>query len=242
MIAIRSFAFNALFYLWVAVFSVSLTFFFLLPRHWLQAAVGAWMRSVMTLLRVTTGISYEVRGWENLPPPPAIIASKHHSAWDTGIFYAICPDPAYVLKRELTWIPFYGWSLWRVGSIAVDRSAKASALKHLVRQSGMALATGRYVVIFPEGTRTAVGTKQPYHPGIAALDRAYDAPVVPVAVNSGLYWPRRSFLKKPGKILIEFLPPLPKGLDRKTFMTELETRIEKATARLVEEAGGGPSL
>ena len=240
MIAVRSFAFNVLFYLWVGIFSIGLTFCFPLPRRWLQAAVGAWMRSVMTLLRLTTGISYEVRGWANLPPPPAIIASKHHSAWDTGIFYAICPDPAYVLKRELIWIPFYGWSLWRVGSIAVDRSAKTSALKRLLRKAGEALAARRYVVIFPEGTRTAVGVRHPYHPGVAALDKANDAPVVPVAVNSGLYWPRRSFLKKPGTIVIEFLPPLPKGLDRRTFMAELENRIETATARLVEEAGGPP--
>lgn len=238
MIAVRSFVFNVLFFLWVGVFSVGLTLCFPLPRRWLQAAVGAWMRSVMTLLRLTTGISYQVRGWGNLPPPPAIIASKHHSAWDTGIFYAICPDPAYVLKRELIWIPFYGWSLWRVGSIAVDRSAKTSALKRLLRKAGEALAAGRYVVIFPEGTRTAVGVRQPYHPGVAALDKAHAAPVVPVAVNSGLYWPRRSFLKKPGTIVIEFLPPLPKGLDRRAFMAELENRIETATARLVEEAGG----
>ena len=235
MTQIRSLAFNAIFFAWTFLFSVSVILLGFLPRKLLQQVISEWMRTVMTVLRWTTGIRYEVRGWEHFPTGPAIIASKHQSAWDTGIFYILCYDTAYVLKRELTWIPFYGWVLKRVKMIAVDRSARASALKLLVRQTGAALAAGRQVVIFPEGTRRAVGAPPDYQPGVAALYRAFDVPVVPVAVNSGLYWPRRSFLKKRGTILIEFLPHIPKGLDRKAFMAELEGRIEEGTNRLVAE-------
>jgi 1-acyl-sn-glycerol-3-phosphate acyltransferase len=235
VIRLRSLTFNIIFFTWTFLFSVSVILLGFLPRKLLQRTIARWMGTVMTVLRWTTGIRYEVRGWENFPTGPAIIASKHQSAWDTGIFYILCHDPAYVLKRELIWIPFYGWVLKRVKMIAVDRSAHASALKRLIRQAGAALKAGRQVVIFPEGTRRAVGAPPDYQPGVAALYRAFDVPVVPVAVNSGLYWPRRSFLKKRGTILVEFLPAIPKGLDRKEFMAELEGRIEEGTRRLVAE-------
>lgn len=236
MIFLRSLAFNLLFYVWVALFSFTLTLVLWLPRRWLQEAIGLWMRSVMAMLTAITGLGYEVRGWSHMPPGPALVASKHQSAWDTGIYYVLLHNPAYVLKRELTWIPFYGWVLSRVRSVAVDRTAGGAALKSLVRQSRVVLEEGRPVVIFPEGTRKAVGAAPAYQPGIAALDRATDLPVIPVALNSGLYWGRRSFLRRPGKVVVEFLPAMPKGLDRRAFMAELESRIETATARLVAEA------
>jgi 1-acyl-sn-glycerol-3-phosphate acyltransferase len=137
-----------------------------------------------------------------------------------------------VIKRELGWIPFYGWYALKAGMIPVDRAGGASALKRMVAASERALAQGRPILIFPEGTRSAVGAKPDYQPGIAALYRQLQIPLVPVAVNSGLFWGRRHFLKRPGRIVVEILPPLPPGRDRRAILDELETSIEVATARL----------
>jgi 1-acyl-sn-glycerol-3-phosphate acyltransferase len=143
-----------------------------------------------------------------------------------------------VLKKELLAIPFWGWCAAKSGSIGVDRSAGASALKAMVRDVEDELARGTPIVIFPEGTRTEPGKRGTYHPGIAALYARTKAPVVPVALNSGVFWGRREFLKRPGTMILEFLPPLPAGLDRRTFMAELERRIEQASDKLVAEARG----
>ena len=141
-----------------------------------------------------------------------------------------------MLKRELLWIPCYGWYARKAGMIPIDRGAGATALKAMLRRARAVMAQGRSILIFPEGTRTAVGTKRAYHPGVAALYTQLELPVVPVALNSGLFWPRRSFLKRPGRIVVEALAPLPPGLERRTFLTELQSRIETATERLVAEA------
>jgi len=142
-----------------------------------------------------------------------------------------------VLKRELWWIPVFGWFLRRHGTIAIDRNGKASALKKLVADAEKAKADGRPIVIFPEGTRGAVGTMLPYQPGVAALYKQLDVPMVPIALNSGLYWGRRTFMKWPGKVLVQILPPIPAGIDRRKVMARLEHDIETATNALLAEAG-----
>jgi len=144
-------------------------------------------------------------------------------------------DPAVVLKRELLLLPFYGWYAARAGSIAIDRRAGAGALRGMVAAARPIAAEGRPIVIFPEGTRTAPGERLPYQPGVAALYRALALPLVPAAVNSGLFWGRRSFVKRPGRIVLEFLEPLPPGWSRRRLMSELEKRIETATAALMRE-------
>jgi 1-acyl-sn-glycerol-3-phosphate acyltransferase len=237
VIYVGSFLFNVLFNIWTALFSTGICLMAFLPRRRLQSMIVWWMGGIMWLLRLLCGIRYEVRGWENFPDAPAVLASKHQSTWDTGIFYVLCPDVAYVLKRELLWIPLYGWVLKRVKMIAVNRDAGASAMKSLIRQARDAIEDKRHVVIFPEGTRRLPGAPPDYQPGVAALYRAAgDLPTVPVALNSGVFWPRRSFVKQPGKIVIEFLPAIPPGLGREEFMKVLEERIETATNRLVAEA------
>src|SRR5690348_2938702 len=164
---------------------------------------------------------------------------KHQSAWDTLIIPVLLGDPAVVIKRELKLVPFYGWYATRAGSIFVDRKGGASALKDMVAQAKVQVARNRKIVIFPQGTRTAPGEHgPPYHPGVAALYQALGLPLVPAAVNSGLYWGRRAFTKRPGRIVLEFLPPIPPGLPRRQVMAELETRIEAATDRLVAEGCG----
>ena len=237
--AIRSTIFAVLFYGWSALLSPLYVPLMLLPRKWFWYLAWAWVRSCLQIVRYVAGIRCEVRGRENLPPGPMIIASKHQSAWDTLIYNVLFPDCAYVLKRELFWFPFFGWFLWRVGMIGIDRAGGAQALKGMVRGAREQLAAGRTLIIFPQGTRTAPGTERSYLPGVAALYKQCDAPVVPVALNSGLYWPRRQFKKRPGTIILEFLPPVPPGLDRRRFIEELQNRIEPATRRLEAEGAAG---
>ena len=236
MTAVRSLLFNAFFFSWTAAILLSLAIVLPLPRAVQQWIVTLWGRGKRLGLKVLTGIGWEVRGRENIPDGPAIFASKHQSAWDTSIFHGVLSDPVYVLKKELTAIPFWGWAARKCEAIVVDRAGGASALKELVRDTRASLEKGRQVIIFPEGTRTVPGERTPYFPGIAAMYALAKAPVVPVAVNSGLFWGRRSFVKNPGVITVEFLPPIPSGLHRRAFMAELEERIESASERLRIEA------
>jgi 1-acyl-sn-glycerol-3-phosphate acyltransferase len=149
--------------------------------------------------------------------------------------YAVIHDPTYILKRELMWIPFYGWYAWKTGLIPVDRSAGMAALSRMTRAATRELSRGRQIVIFPEGTRQAPGAPPDYKPGAVFLYSKADVPCVPMALNSGLYWPRRSTRRVPGTIIVEVLEPIPPGLDRKTFAPKLESVLEEATARLVAE-------
>ena len=236
MIALRSLAFNLALYLFTAPMAIFGLPVMLMPRRWAAIFGAAWAAGVLKILGWCTGLTHEVRGRENLPDGAAIIAMKHQSAWDTFALTVIFDDPAIVLKKELMLVPFYGWYLWKAGMIAIDRSAGASALRTMVAAAQRAVSAGRPIVIFPEGTRTAVGSRRPYQPGVAALYRQLDAPLVPVAVNSGLYWARRAFTKRPGRIIVEILPAIPPGRERRAVMAELEERIEAATARLVSEA------
>ena len=185
------------------------------------------------------GLRYEIRGLDNLIKGPCIVASKHQSAWDTLIFLTLLERPSYIYKRELSWIPLFGWYLARSGGITVERVGGAKALVRMVEIARRRVADGSSILIFPEGTRAAPGRRLPHHPGVAALYDRLDIPVVPVAVNSGLYWGRRTFLKKPGCIILEFLPPIAPGQPRKRFSAELEYRIEAATERLLNEAARG---
>ncbi|HKF72350.1 MAG TPA: lysophospholipid acyltransferase family protein [Stellaceae bacterium] len=235
MTLLRSLLFNLVFYAWTAFVAIAALPMLLGPRALVMGLGQWWSRTVLELARWIAGIDYELRGAEHLPRAPAIIAVKHQSAWDTLAVPALFGDVAIVLKRELLWIPCYGWYARKAGMIPVDRGAGATALKGMVRRAREVVAERRPIVIFPEGTRTAVGTKRAYHPGVAALYTQLGLPVVPIAVNSGLFWPRRSFLKRPGRIVVEVLAPLPPGLDRKAFLAELRSRIETATERLVAE-------
>ena len=236
MTVLRSALYAAAFQVWTMVLAVLYLPLLALPRRAMLPFARLWLRGVMALLRLAVGISVEVRGRDNLPAGPVIVASKHQSALETFAFHLLLADPAYVLKRELTWIPFFGWYLGKTGVIAIDRAAGTKALKAMVKGGEQARAEGRPIVVFPEGTRTPPDSRQPYHSGIAMLYGGLGLPVVPVALNSGLFWGRRAFTKRPGVVTIEFLPPIPPGLERKRFMAELETRIETATDRLVAEA------
>ncbi len=232
IVFLRSLAFQIALYLLTAVMGVIGLPMLLLPRRWAAIFGRSWASAVLWALGWCTGLRHEVRGREHLPRGAAIIAMKHQSAWDTFAAAVVFFDPAIVLKRELLLVPFYGWYLWKAGMIAIDRKAGASALKSMVRQGERAVAAGRPIVIFPEGTRTPIGTRRPYQPGVAALYRQLGVPIVPVAVNSGLFWGRRAFNKRPGRITVEILPPIPPGGARQAVMAELQERIDAASDRL----------
>ena len=235
----RSLAFNIAFFAVTALLGVAGLPILLAPRRWVMRFGRFWARCVLALLRAIVGLDGEIRGLEHLPPGAAIIAMKHQSAWDTLILPVVLGDPAVVLKRELLLVPFYGWYAARAGSIAIDRRGGAGALRRMVAAARRDATAGRPIVIFPEGTRTVPGTRLIYQPGVAALYQALDLPVVPAAVNSGLFWGRRSFAKRPGRIVLAFLEPIPPGLPRVQMMRELETRIEDATRMLEREAAAG---
>jgi 1-acyl-sn-glycerol-3-phosphate acyltransferase len=236
MIWARGLAFNVAFFAWTAIAGTIGLPFLITPRAVTMQFGQFWARSILFLLRVIVGLDHEIRGLDRIPRGGCIIAMKHQSAWDTLILPAVLGDPAVVLKRELLLLPFYGWYAARAGSIAIDRKAGASALRRMVAASRPVAAEGRPIVIFPEGTRVAPGRRLPYQPGVAALYQALAVPLVPAAVNSGYFWGRRSFLKRPGRIVLEFLDPIPAGWPRRRVMAELEQRIETAAAELLREA------
>lgn len=234
---LRSALFNVLFFSATVLALLTLWPLLLLPPpDPALAAARLWARIVFALLRVVMGLRYEVRGDVTRLDGAALLASNHQSAWDTIVFFLLCPRPTYVMKKELMSIPLYGWFARRQGHIAVDRKAGAAAVRRLLRAAQAALAAGRQIVLFPQGTRVAPGERRPYQPGIAALYQSLHVPVVPLALNSGLFWARRSFLKRPGRIVVEILPEIPAGLPRTEFLRTLEDCIETATQQLIEES------
>ena len=230
---LRSASFNVGWYAGSAAIAVLGAPILLLPRWAVVAWSRLWIRFVLGWLRLTCGLTHRVTGLENLPAGPAIIASKHQSSWETMSYTLLFDDAAIVLKRELLFIPIVGWAMARAGNIAVERGEGARALRGLLRQARAKVAEGRSILIFPEGTRVAVGDERPYQVGTAALYRQLGVPVVPVALNSGLFWGRRKFIKWPGVIDVEILPPIAPGLGREEFMAKLRQSIEGATAKLV---------
>jgi len=232
---LRSLAFDVAFYLWTTLISV-MSLPALISRPATLWVCRSWASGSLLLLRGTVGLSHEVRGQVRLLEGVVIVALKHQSAWDTIALWVLLERPAIVLKRSLTMIPLFGWYVRKGGAIVIDREAGARTLRPMVAAARAAAAEGRPIAIFPEGTRTPVGTRQRYHPGVAALYMQLGLPLVPVALNSGLFWGRRSILKRAGRIIVEVLPAIEPGLSRREVMAELERRIEEATAALILES------
>ncbi|MCB1487795.1 MAG: 1-acyl-sn-glycerol-3-phosphate acyltransferase [Bauldia sp.] len=214
--------------------------FLLFPQRVGVAYTQLWGRVCIALARVLAGIRLEIRGRENIPAGAAIVAAKHQSAYETFALGVPLTQPTYVIKQELKRIPLYGFYTSAAGMIHVDRSGGAPALRTLVERSREEAAKGRPIIIFPEGTRRAPGAEPDYHPGVSFMYKSLDLPVVPVALNSGLFWPRRRFMRYPGTIVIEFLPVIEPGLNMKAFARRLEETIESASDRLIAEAARAP--
>jgi len=235
LVIIRSLLFNVLFYLNLfALMCVALPTL-VLPRRAILSVVRFWARSNHWLLRTICGITFELRGLERIPPGPLLVASKHQSLWETFALLLILPDPAYIMKRELMWIPFFGWYTWKAGMISIDRSRGSQALAAMNASARRELERNRQIIIFPEGTRRPPGAEPRYKYGVAHLYADTGVPCLPIALNSGLFWPRRSFRRYPGPVRVEVLDPIAPGLDKDAFFERLQRDVEAATARLIAE-------
>ncbi len=236
MIWFRSLVFNFSFYVMMIVFLIVCSPTLLMPRIYAIRALQAWGRTANWLLKTMCNIKVEVRGAENIPPGPLLVAGKHQSLWETLMLPTLFDDPCMVEKKELFYIPIYGWPYtYKFRMIGVDRSAGSKALKSLIARGREELAAGRQIIILPEGTRKAVGADPDYKPGAAALYAALNVPCIPFGLNAGLVWPRRTFRRFPGTIIIEFGKAIPPGLPRKAFQQQMELAIEGITAKLVSE-------
>lgn len=237
MLVLRSLVFNILFYVNLALWLVFAAMPALLaPPRLLLRVTAAWAHSALWLMRVTVGTRYEITGRENIPRGGVMIAAKHQSFWETFVLMTVFDDPVFILKRELMWIPFFGWCLRKLRMIPVDRGAKSRALMAVMRRARVELGqNGRQLLIFPEGTRRPPGAPPDYKTGVMHLYHELGVPCVPVALNSGLYWPRRRFMRRPGVIRMEFLPAIPPGLPKTEFLELLQERTEAASDRLLRQ-------
>jgi 1-acyl-sn-glycerol-3-phosphate acyltransferase len=233
-IFLRSLVFNILFYPTFVFWAIVALPTLVMPRAALMRVANWWAQTNIVLMRAILNIKVEFRGVEKIPPGPLVVASKHQSMWETISLLQFFKAPFFVLKRELRSIPLFGLFLIKADMIAIDRSAGARALKKMVRRASEEVRRGRQFVIFPEGTRTPVGAPPQYKSGVGLIYTDCGVPCLPVALNSGLFWPRRTFMRYPGTLVVEFLDPLPPGLPREQFLARLSAVIEEATNRLVE--------
>jgi 1-acyl-sn-glycerol-3-phosphate acyltransferase len=235
-IVVRSLIFSALFYINITVRMIVALPTILLPYRFLHGVLRRYASSTLWFLRAVCGTKVEWRGREKLPAAgPYVVACKHQSLWETFALFMVLPDPTYVLKRELMLLPLFGWLATKARMIPIDRGSHTKALASMIAAARREAAHGRQIVIFPEGTRRPPGAKPRYLPGVAFLYAELGLPCVPVALNSGLFWPRRSLRRYPGTVLVEVLDPIPPGLDKREFLSRLQKVTEEATARLVAE-------
>ena len=244
MIVFRSVLFNTLFYLNLIVQMIVMTpVYFLLPRKKAYGVAKNWVRSCHWLFEKSVGTTFEIEGLENIPKGGYIFAPKHQSFWDA---YALLPwldDPFYILKRELTWIPLFGWYLKKQRMVPVDRSARGKAMAAVMERTKAEMNSGRQLIIYPEGTRRPPGAPPEYKYGIARLYRDLQVPVVPVVMHPGLFWPRRKFIRYPGHFKVRILPAIGPGMDPDAFLAHLVEVMETASDRLlVETAAANPAL
>ena len=246
MLVLRSVLFNILFYAhmlaWLIIASLPLL---LLPRRFMLAAGILWAKGSLWLMRVVAGTGCEITGVENVPQGGFIVAAKHQSFWETFALVTVFQRPVYILKRELTWIPLFGWWMIKLGMIPVNRGARAKALKDVTRRAKIIIREDdRQLMIFPEGTRRPPGAPPAYKYGIVHLYRELGVPCVPVALNAGMYWPRRKFLRRPGTVRMTILPAIEPGLEPEVFFARMQDAIERESDRLlaiaVAETGVAP--
>lgn len=235
MILIRSAVFNIVFYLVMVAYLCATLPAYFMPRRAMVEIARHWAKTNLVLLRVICGIKVDFQGLEKIPKGPLICASKHQSLWETFALMTLFDDPAYIMKRELMWIPFFGWATWKAGMIAVDRGARSAALEAMNERAKTEIRKGRQLIIFPEGTRRPPGAEPKYKFGVAHLYSEIGVPCLPVSLNSGLFWRRRSFMRYPGTIRVVLCDLIQPGLDKQPFLMRVQEEIETATASLIEQ-------
>ena len=236
VLILRSITFNALFYLNTIIYLIAALPTFFMPYRAIVGVAKSWGRTNLVLLRVVAGIDCEIRGREKIPRGvPLIVACKHQSAWETFALLPLLDNPVFILKRELQWIPIFGWLTIKGRMVPVRRGGGSQSLTDMIERARIELADNRQLIIFPEGTRRPAGAEPRYKIGVAHLYAAEGVPCVPIALNSGLFWPRRSLRRFPGTVVAEILDPIPPGLGKDEFFERLQNEIEGATARLIAE-------
>ncbi|HEY1735160.1 MAG TPA: lysophospholipid acyltransferase family protein [Methylovirgula sp.] len=243
MLLLRSIFFNCTFYVALILLMIVGLPTFVVGRRGVQLIARLWAKSSLVLLKYICGLKVEFRGLERVPKGAAIIASKHQSTLETFALLAVVDGFTFVHKRELSLIPLFGWYLWGTEQISIDRANRAGALGEVVRGARGIFEKGRRLILFPEGTRRPVGAPPDYKASVALVQKNTGVPCVPVALNTGLFWPRRRLRRYPGTAVIEFLEPIPPGESKARLMAMLQERIETATDRLVADAcAQDPSL
>jgi 1-acyl-sn-glycerol-3-phosphate acyltransferase len=222
-------------YLAMLVLAIWFTPLVLFRREAAYDAVHTYCRWVRWSASVLVGLRSEIRG--EVPQAEVLIASKHQSFFDIILIVSAVPRPKFIMKKELLWAPILGWYAKQIGCVPVDRGRRSEAMKKMVAdvKSGRALAG--QLIIYPQGTRVAAGDVKPYKAGVGVLYSELGQPCVPAATNVGVFWPRHGLLRKPGLSVVEFLPPVPPGLSVPAFMARIEADIERASDRLMAEAG-----
>lgn len=241
MSRVRALIYAAWFYPWTALHCIGLLWALPMPKPIFLAAIRYYLRSLSLMERLVLGITYRVEGEEQLPTGPFIVAPKHQSMWETMKLHLLFRDPAIILKRELLRIPLWGWYATKADLIPVDRGGRSRAIESIVAGARRMAAQGRPIVIYPQGTRAPPGAWMPYKVGVFAIYEALKAPVVPLALNSGIFWSKFNAVRAGGTITLRYLEPIPPGLDRTTFMATLESRLETESDRLVQSLGGPPT-
>ena len=235
-VLLRSVLFNIALYVNFLVQALIFSPVLLLPERYFWPVGRFWVRSSLWLHEAICGIDDEIRGRENIPTGGFIVAAKHQSAWETLRLVELFPRPSFILKRSLLWVPLFGWYLKKAGMVPVDRGGGSAAMEAMNAHARRAIGEGRQIIIFPEGTRRPPLAPPQYRHGVARLYRELGVQCLPVALNSGLFWPRRSPVHRRGTILLACLPPIPPGREPGIFAEELEARIEGTTEELIAES------
>ncbi len=245
MTDLRAFIFNLVFYINLIFLLVIYLPLLIAPRKWIMEGLKFWGHSSIWWHRILVGTQVEFRHLERIPKGPLMVACKHQSLWETFALFALFDDPVVVMKKELMWIPFFGWYGAKMRMIPVDRSEGARSLRKVIAVAKEETAKGRQIIIFPEGTRTAPGAEPVYRGGIALIYHALGLPCLPVALNSGWFWPRRKAVRYPGTIIVDILEPMEAGLAKAKFLQNLERTIEDASNNIAIETANaqfGPPI
>jgi 1-acyl-sn-glycerol-3-phosphate acyltransferase len=235
MLVLRSFLFNIAFFLNTLLWMLLLIPLFAAPHRVFMRGPKLWARCNIWLLRVVAGTKSEYSGLDRIPAGGLLVAAKHQSAWETFALVPLFEDPTFILKRELMWIPLFGWYIAKARCVPIDRRAGSQALAKMNERAREEARAGRQILIFPEGTRKPAGARPAYKYGVAHLYENLGVPCLPIALNSGLYWPRRAFIRRPGTIRADILEPIPPGMSRDTFFPLLQVQIEDASNRLLAQ-------
>lgn len=241
MLYLRSAIFNVAWYVNIIVqMLVQAPVYFFLKHETALSVPRRWAHTSHFLHKWIAGTRHDITGLENVPEGGCIVASKHQSLWEFYALYALLKDPCFVLKAELMKIPFFGWYVAKVNQIPIRRGDRGKAMRKMIADSKIAVQGGRQILIFPEGTRRSPGAEPDYRYGVTRMYLECNCPVVPVSLTSGLFWPRRKFLRYPGRLRARFLEPIMPGLTAEEFSAELERRIEESCDQLYLETAGDP--